>query len=283
MNANLQPTMPAIKQWLNDASKQLADADIPSANLDSELILANALGKDRTYLHAHPEQIVQPDIYSVASEGLKQRIKRIPIAYIVGYKEFYGRKFIVDSSVLIPRPESEDVIELLKKKLSPSAFCLPHAKLIDVGTGSGCIGITCKLEFPQFEVTLSDTSNDALKTAKTNAVNHSVKVHLAKSNLLSNADGKFDVIVANLPYVDKKWDVSIETKYEPKDALFASNNGLELILKLILQSTDKINTGGLLILESDPRQHQEISDFAVKNGYELLDKSGYILMFKWPN
>src|SRR5665811_2375388 len=117
MSVNLLPQTPAIKDWLVEASDQLSKAGIPSARLDSEIILAHILHKSRTYLHAHPEQIIDSAQCKIADSSLNQRVNRVPTAYIVGHKEFYGREFIVTPATLIPRPESEDIITVLKKLL----------------------------------------------------------------------------------------------------------------------------------------------------------------------
>ena len=155
------PKTPTIKDWVFKASQQLSGADIPSAHLDAEIILAHTLNEDRTYLHAHPEQIISSDNCTIANNLLRNRVKRIPLAYLFGYKEFYGQKFCVNKHTLIPRPESEDIINLIKDYKTPGKI-----KLIDVGTGSGCLGITAKLDNPELDVTLIDVSRAALKIAK---------------------------------------------------------------------------------------------------------------------
>ncbi len=271
--------MPVIKDWIADAASQLSKAGIPSAQLDAEILLAFAIDKDRTYLHAYPEKTIQSDKLDSTNRYIKQRINRIPIAYIVGMKEFYGRNFIVDNNTLIPRPESESLIELLNEILLSTNYNLSTTKLLDVGTGSGCLGITAKLELPDLDVTLSDISKEALSVAKTNAKLLSADVKTVQSNLFSNIDTKFDIIIANLPYVDITWQASPEIRHEPDLALFAEDDGLMLIKKMIVQSTNYLSPNGLIILESDPRQHQTIIDFALQKSFILDRKSGFILSF----
>src|SRR5680860_760663 len=176
MNANSLPLTPAFNQWLTDASVRLSEVLVPSANLDAEIILAHAIQKDRTYLHAHPEQIISATQLDTANAMLSQRLNRVPIAYIIGYKEFYGRQFITTPAVLIPRPESETIIDLLKEILPPTTYHLPPTKLVDIGTGSGNLGITAKLEFPNIDVTLTDISTDALKIAAENGAKLSADI-----------------------------------------------------------------------------------------------------------
>lgn len=267
--------MPTIKDWGFDASGRLSDANIPSARLDAEIILAHVLEKDRIYLHAHPEQIISSDNCHIANKLLKKRLARIPIAYLFGFKEFYGRKFYVDKHTLIPRPESEDIINLIKDYKTPDKI-----KLVDVGTGSGCLGITAKLENPELDVTLIDVSRAALKIAKKNASSLEVQVSFLLSNLLKNYSDKLDIIIANLPYVDKNWDRSPETDYEPSLALFADDNGLKLIKNLLTQASDLLEIGGKIILEADVAQHEDIIEFAKKQHFSLIKIQGYAVIFE---
>lgn len=280
MNANSQPPTPAINNWLIDAKRQLSNVGITSALLDAEIILAHTLKCNRTYLHAHPEQILDIQQCETADNYLKQRIARLPIAYIVGCKEFFGRQFTVTPATLIPRPESEDIITALKQLLPPTACHQLPTKLIDVGTGSGCLGITAKLEFPKLDVTLSDVSIDALKIAKKNAKKLSADVAILQSDLLQNHKIKQNIIIANLPYVDPEWDRSPETAYEPSLALFADNNGLSIINKIVDQAGSLLEDGGYLIIEADPIQHYSIIEYAKKHSLILIIQMSYILTFK---
>lgn len=274
MNAKLSPKTPAIKDWLALTAVKLSDAGIPSANLDAEIILSFTLKKDRTYLHAHPEQIISSLTLKSVNNLLDERLKRVPIAYLTGKKEFYGRQFTVTPDTLIPRPESEDVITILHQ-LKPSG----KLSLIDVGTGSGCLGITAKLEFPSLSVTLADISSEALKVAKSNADRLSADVKMLQSDLLQCYADEPDIIVANLPYVDKDWERSPETGHEPKMALFADNHGLSIIETLIAQAKDKLANNGCIVLEADPAQHQAIIEFAAEQSFKLQKQLNYILAF----
>ena len=280
MNENSQQKTPQIKDWLSGATRQLIAAGIGSAKLDAEIILAHTLRRSRTYLHAHDDELLDPRHYEIAEARLQLRLDRTPIAYIIGHKEFYGRLFKVSPATLIPRPESETIIELLKEKLSKNASLLNDTKrLIDVGTGSGCLGVTAKLEFPELDVTLSDVSRHALNVAQDNAKQLKAEVTLLQSDLLSRYPLAAHYIVANLPYVATQWERSPETDYEPALALFAENEGLELIYKLIEQSDDHLLRNGLLILEADPRQHQSIIEKAKKHGLILDEIRGFIACF----
>ena len=267
-----------ISEWLKIATKSLKTANIPSARLDAELILANTLRKNRTYLHAHLDEEIDPRRFDIANARLDLRLDRVPIAYILGYKEFYGRKFTVSPSVLIPRPESEDLISLF---LELTAGEIAEKVLIDVGTGSGCLGITAKLERSNLSVILSDISKPALNIAEKNANSLNADVHIQQQSLLNGQLKPVDYIFANLPYVDKNWDVSPELQYEPDIALFAEDEGLKLILQLISQAPRCLTPEGLLFIEADPQQHNRIIDEAVKNGFVKERVLNYILVLRF--
>ena len=267
-----------ISEWLKIATKSLKTASIPSARLDAELILANTLRKNRTYLHAHLDEEIDPRRFDIANARLDLRLDRVPIAYILGYKEFYGRRFTVSPSVLIPRPESEDLISLF---LELTAGEIAEKVLIDVGAGSGCLGITAKLERSNLSVILSDISKPALNIAEKNANALNADVHIQQQSLLNGQLRPVDYIFANLPYVDKNWDVSPELQYEPEIALFAEDEGLKLILQLISQAQRCLTPEGLLFIEADPQQHNRIIDEVTKNSFVKERVLNYILVLRF--
>jgi len=271
------PATSTIHAWLRDTADTLADAMIPSARLDAELILAHTLRRPRTWLHAHSDEQLSERTLEALDARLTMRLERTPIAYITGQKEFYGRSFAVSPTVLIPRPESEDLITLLvewrKSHLSAEL-------LIDVGCGSGCLGITAKLEAPGLDVTLCDIDEHVLTVARENSQELQAKVTFLRSDLLEDYPLEADIIIANLPYVDRSWEVSPETAHEPELALFAESDGLELIYQLIDQATDKLNSKGALLLESDLRQHDVIAAYAIKSDFTLVKSLGLIQLFQ---
>ncbi len=273
--------MLAIKVWLDEAQIQLNNSFIYSARLDAELMLAFALVKNRTYLHAHADDlIIDSDLHKV-NLLLEKRLTHVPIAYIIGYKEFYGRQFSVTPNTLIPRPESEVIIEVLKDIFIKSRFDSRNKiRLFDIGTGSGCLGITAKLEFPVLDVTLCDISSSALKVASENAKKLLAKVSITKNDLLKDIKLHPDIIIANLPYVDKNWERSKETNYEPPLALFATNGGKSLIKRLLIESVKIIRFGGYVIIEADPMQHIPLIKFAKKMSLDLAYEIDYIIAFK---
>ena len=266
-----------IATWLKNANKTLKTTNIPSPRLDAELILANTLRKNRAYLHAHLDEEIDPRRLDIANARLDLRLDRVPIAYILGYKEFYSRRFAVSPSVLIPRPESEDMISLF---LELTAGEITKKTLIDVGTGSGCLGITAKLERDNLSVILSDISRPALKIAEKNADRLNADVTTQQQSLLNGQLEPVDYIFANLPYVDRDWDVSPELQYEPEIALFAENEGLGVILELISQTPRCLTAGGLLFIEADPQQHDRILNEARKSGLQKEKSLNYILVLR---
>ncbi|MDO4684288.1 MAG: peptide chain release factor N(5)-glutamine methyltransferase [Candidatus Saccharibacteria bacterium] len=246
-----------IQQWITTATAQLTKAGITSARLDVELLLAHTLGRTRTSLHAHPEAIITAAFLPVLAAQLQLRTERVPLAYLLGYKEFYGRTFTVTPATLVPRPESEAIITQL---LTLEETSNQPKTLIDIGTGSGILGITSQLELPHITVTLSDISPAALEVATHNAAQLGAHVTIAPAaHLLSQQTKPYDYIIANLPYVAAEWDdVSPELQHEPQTALYADNHGLALIYELLPQAASLLTPNGYLLLEADPTQHGAI-------------------------
>lgn len=249
-----------IHEWLTQTTATLQEAGIPSARLDAELLLAHTLRRPRTWLHAHSHDALEDRQYEIAEARLDLRRDRVPIAYIIGHKDFYGRRFKVTTATLIPRPESEDLITLLAQAVPKNERLLKDVptRLVDVGTGSGILGITAKCEHPELEVTLLDVSRHALQVAEENARTLKADVTCIQSDLLAQYPYVADIIVANLPYVSTEWERSPETDHEPAVALFAHDDGKALIFKLLEQTVTALSVGGYIILEADPVQHAAI-------------------------
>lgn len=209
---------------------------------------------------------------------INKRLDYVPIAYLIGTKDFYGREFIVNPNVLIPRPESEEIISSVLDIINNN-YRTP-INIIDVGTGSGCLGITIKLEAPQTNVTLSDISESALSVAKDNANNLGADVDFVVNDLLFGFSNSFDLIVANLPYVSKNWPSSPSIKHEPDLALFANNDGLELINILLNQSQKALKASGFIVLEADPCQHPAIIEYAKNLNLQFIQQIDYVVCFR---
>ncbi|HMR72804.1 MAG TPA: peptide chain release factor N(5)-glutamine methyltransferase [Candidatus Saccharibacteria bacterium] len=274
----MSSTHVTISEKLRETEQLFSKAGIPSPRLDAEVLLAYALDVDRTYLHAHATDTLQGSTLQKFEKLVERRLRREPVAYITGRKEFYGREFIVTPDVLIPRPETEELVELILR----SQVSGLRSSVLDVGCGSGCIGITLKLEQPEMNVTLSDISPEALGVAKRNAEKLGATVGLIESDLLSQSlpsEISFDIIVANLPYVDKDWETSPETEHEPALSLYADNHGLELIDRLIKQSSRVLDKHGWLFLEADPEQHDSITTTTSRHGLQPVEIQGYAMSF----
>ncbi len=264
-----------INAWLQAATKEFADAKIPSGQLDAEIILAHTINQHRTWLHAHGDEDIDPRRKDIADARAELRLERVPIAYIIGHKEFYGRRFFVSPATLIPRPESEAFIELLKKHILPH-----HRQLVDVGTGCGCLGITAKLKWPALQVTLLDISRPALLVAKKNAAAHNVDVQIYQSDLLDIYPTKADIVFANLPYVDRNWPLSPDIKTEPEIALFADNDGLALIQQLLNQIPKACSSNALIFIEADPKQHEMVIKYAKHMSLDYIETDGFVMLFQ---
>ena len=272
-----------VDNWLKLAKNKLKEAQISSYSLDSELILCNILKVDRTTVLAYPKRKLTKQNIFHANHFLKRRLQHEPLAYILGFKEFYGRNFKVNSSVLVPRPETEEIIEQLKNNLVNN-----NEALLDIGTGSGILAVTIAKEFQNknIKVHASDISKDALAVAKDNAMLHNANISFIKSNLLENIEqnilNEVTILVANLPYVNKNWinqKKPNELHYEPQIALYSEKEGLELIEKL-LNTTNKIPNLKYLILEADPEQFCKIEKIAQENNLKKMVQKNYTIVFK---
>ena len=264
-----------IESWLAKASQTLTKANVPSARLDALILLEDALHKDRSFVLAYGEEELTDGQLSSLNKQLQRRTAREPLAYIRGFSEFYGRLFTVNKDVLIPRPESELIIEEALKLKLPT-----RPVIADVGTGSGSLATTLALELPKASVHAYDISGPSLEVAKGNARRFKTAVDFQISNLLDGATHNFDLIVANLPYVANEQLVSPETKFEPSQALYAEADGLAAIQSL-LRSLNRglLKNGGYLVLEAEPRQHQTISTLAQQQKLVLITTNGFIQVF----
>lgn len=268
MNASSPVT---INKWLQTAQAKLKKAGIPTYPLDSLVLLETVTSLNKAHILAHQDNILTPQQLTTLQNYLERRAQREPLAYITGIKEFYGRNFFVDTSVLIPRPESESFVEILKNT------GVTHKSLADVGSGSGCIGITIKLEIPTMDVTLIDIDQNALKVSAKNAKQHNAQCRIVQSDLLPTHH-EFTVIVANLPYVPKDLSVAPELSFEPPVALYAENDGLALYEHL-WQQIPLSRSCTHVLTESLKSQHQTMESLAFEAGFSLRETDGLVQLF----
>jgi release factor glutamine methyltransferase len=258
-----------LRQALQAAIAQLEAAGIDQPRISAEVLMFHALGCDRAYLYAHPERELTSAEQPPYNQLIDRRASGEPLQYLTGHQEFWRAEFLVTPAVLIPRPETEHLIEAvldLVHHFSPSAAAgapsvgaypspaVPSLKLIDVGTGSGAIAVTLARELPHAEVHAVDLSAAALEVARLNAQRLGAHVNFTCSDVLADItrDASFDFVVSNPPYVglneaDKVQDVV--KHYEPHMAVFAGDHGLDVILRLIPQAFESLRPGGWLLME----------------------------------
>jgi release factor glutamine methyltransferase len=215
-----------VRELVADAAKLLDEAGCDTPRLDAELLVAEALGVDRTALITEPARVVGDELAAVGGLVSRRRARE-PIAYILGRKEFRHITLAVDPRVLIPRPETELLVEV--------GLSLPTgARVADVGTGSGAVALALKDERPDLELWGIDVSADALSVARANGSGLGLEVHWVQADLLEGVPTRFDAVLANLPYVELGAQLAPEiTEYEPAEALFAGADGLDVIQRLI--------------------------------------------------
>lgn len=273
-----------IGQWLASSATQfLNQAQVSQPKLEAELILASVLKTDRIKLHAHPEKALSEQEQLLANQWLEKRLAGFPLAYLTSKKEFYGQNFVVTPDVLIPRPESEAMVEAAHN----FAKTILNPNILDLGTGSGAIGISLAqsldTEHKSYSLTLADISSSALTIAQQNARRRlNTKAKFVTSDLLAQIDDQFDIILANLPYVNPKWKSNQNLKHEPALALFAKDNGLQIIKRLIKSlASDKAHClapSGKLFLELDHRQQKAVTDYLAKHDFAIIDLSDYLIV-----
>ena len=249
--------------------------DLESPRLNAEHLLAHVLRRKRIELYLEFERELAEAELAPLRELVKRRAQGEPLQHLLGTVEFCGLTFLCDKRAMIPRPETEQLVEVLKSEVRN-----PKSEIMDVGTGSGVIALCLAAEFPGAQILAVDISNDALALAQENAarLNLAERVRFLKSNLLENVEGVFDVIVANLPYVStqERHTLSREVLHDPEVAVFASTRGDELVRELIAQAPSRLRPGGMLALEIGMGQSEALlSTLAEKNYRDIFSKTDY--------
>lgn len=246
---------------------------IQSPALESFLLLSKASAlQNRQELYTRAEKEIVPEIVEAYFELIERRLKREPSAYIVGYKEFYSRRFRVKPGVLIPRPETELLADEALKTLSS----IQSPQVLDLGTGSGCLAVTFAKECPEALIVASDISKYALKTASENARDHSVldKITFIEGDALNPfSEYAFDMIVSNPPYIPEGELGSLEPEvrdYEPMDSLAAGPDGLDVIRKIAADAPGVLKDGGSCLIEVGIRQSEMVMDLFYKRGFSEI-------------
>jgi release factor glutamine methyltransferase len=251
-----------LKASLASAIARLTADQVPSPRLNAELLLMFTLSCDRAYLFAHPERELSAEEQTRYDAALAERAGGVPAQYITGHQEFWGMDLVVTPAVLIPRPETEQVIEAVLTLATDARAGGPESpprtiplRMLDVGTGSGCIALALAKEFPDAEIHATDISAAALDVARANAARHQFekRIHFRQADLLGGLNlSNLDYVVSNPPYVGEaeQDQVQLEVrKFEPRNAVFAGPAGIEVIARLLPQAHAVLRPGGWLILE----------------------------------
>ncbi len=244
-----------LKQVRAEIQSTLAAQDFETPGNLSLLLLGQALNQPKTWLLTHPEYEIQPKEFSTLQKALNRLLQGVPLPHILGEWEFYGRLFLVSPDVLIPRPETE----LLVERAIALAGRLPRPLIADVGTGSGAIAVSLAAELPRAALTATDISRPALRLARRNAARQAItSIHFLQADLLLPLAAKFDLICANLPYIPtatlQELDVA---QWEPTLALDGGPTGLDLITRLLHQAQTRLTPAGSLLLEIESTLGQE--------------------------
>jgi release factor glutamine methyltransferase len=275
-----------IEKWLRDSTNLLNTSGIQSSRLDALILLEYILNKDRTWILAHPEHVISVLETTKLNNVLTKRADNVPIAYIRGKSEFYGREFKVNHFVMQPRPETEAFIDLLRALMHEEDVSsrLPKTPLlVDVGTGSGAIGTTIALELQNMDVRLLEVDADAAKVAKINVDLFTLKIPVIISDLLTNAPPKVDIVIANLPYVPDDYAINEAAKKEPRKAIFGGPDGLNIYRRMFNDIKNRSYKPLLILIESFPSQHLKIAKIAAKSGYLAHSNAGFVQAYILQN
>lgn len=304
----------------------LESAEVSTARLDCLVLLEDATGKDRAWLLSHPEHELQGSEIKKLNNKVAQRAKHVPLAYIRGKAEFYGREFAVNAHTLVPRPETETIIDLLKtlplRHPDLSVLSARQAGLVsepvlsltgesmrgdtqssdepygsrlggrddsevviaDIGTGSGAIAITAKLELPNAQVIATDIDQNCLETAQTNTQTLGADITFLQGSLLQPVFNlKLDtcnlILLCNLPYVPDNFQINTAATHEPRHALFGGPDGLDLYRKLFTQTANLSRPPQYILTEALPIQHKALAEIAKAADYSLEKTDDFIQLF----
>jgi len=249
--------------------------NIENPRLNAEHLLAHALGRKRIELYLDFERKLTETELGPLRELVKRRSEGEPLQHLLGTVEFCGLTFLCDKRAMVPRPETEQLVELVESRIENR-----ESRIVDVGTGSGVIALSLAAKFPEAKILAIDVSDDALALAQENAarLNLSNRVRFLKSRLLENVEGVFDLIVANLPYIStqERHTLSREVLHDPEVALFAGTEGDELVRDLIAEAPSRLGLGGTLALEIGLGQRGAfLSALAEKNYRDICSKNDY--------
>jgi release factor glutamine methyltransferase len=282
-----------INKFLIFMVESLQAAGIGTARLDALVLLEDVTGRDRSWLLAYSESELSATQTAKLEKLLKRRTRHEPLAYLRGQTEFYGREFVLTSAVLEPRPESETMIEQLKAlpvfgPVIPNSGAYPAKRgqvirIADVGTGSGALGITARLELPKTEVDLLEIDPAACKVAKTNVDKFTLNIRVIRSDLLAASRQDYDVLLCNLPYVPDDYQINRAATREPRLAIFGGPDGLDIYRRLFDQVSQLKKQPLYILTEALPPQHAVLAELAAQAGYRLNASEDFIQVFYKPS
>jgi len=290
-------------ELLRDGETQLRGVGISTARLDAELLLAMAMSTDRAGLYVRLQQTAADDVTRRFGGLIDRRARREPLAYITGVQEFWSLPFAVTPAVLIPRPETELLVEIVCRLVRSPILSFPseggrdpeggalqrsdrELLICDIGTGSGCIAIVLARELPAARIVATDVSADALAVAAENAESHGIleRIAFARGDLFDALaeNARFDVVVSNPPYLGPGDAVSPELAFEPRGALAADMDGLRVIRRLIAEAADRLRSGGWLVMELGHEQAARAQALAHAAGWSRYLRSSMIEALAQP-
>ena len=264
-----------VLEVLQSSTAYFKKRKVDNPRLNAEHLLAHVLDRKRLELYLEFERKLDEVELKPLRDLVRRRGEGEPLQHLLGTVEFCGHTFLCDKRAMVPRPETEELVEFVKSEIRN-----PKSEILDVGTGSGVIALSLAAKFPEAEVHAVDVSDDALALARENAARLGLnkRVHFTKSNLLDEVEGDFDLIVANLPYVSTqvRQSLSREVLRDPEVALFAGERGDELVRRLIEQASAHLRPGGLLALEIGVDQSAALLSFLAEKNYDdIASKSDY--------
>ena len=265
---------PSLRIIITNATNELLKSSSESARLDATILLGYVLGISRERLILDDERIVSDDELKKFNILLKKRVNKEPIAYIIGKKEFWGLDFIVNHATLIPRPDSETLVEAALKRANLLLGQNEDLTILDIGTGTACLLISLLWELQAAAGVGVDISEDALQIASKNAEIHGVKnrTQFIKSNWCENINRKFDLIISNPPYIASQDKLSLMPDvalYEPHSALFSGVDGLDSYRELSAQVGERLNCGGFVLFEVGAGQAEQVSLLLEEKGLKI--------------
>ncbi len=259
-------------EWARAAlskAKVSDDGNFDSSRVDSKALLAAVLQKELVYLHTWPEKLLDAQQAQAFKQAVEQRVLGHPVAHITGYRDFWSLRLAVSNSTLIPRPETELLIELVLALNLPN-----HTKVLDLGTGTGAIALSLAVENPNWQITAVDKSSEAVALAKQNAQNLNLpQVQIKQSDWFAAlAEQKFDLILSNPPYIenDNNFLQKGDVRFEPASALTSGADGLDDIRLIVAQCPTYLTPGGVLAIEHGYQQQAQVQSILAEHGLQNI-------------